>query len=75
MVGYFIITASLDHLDYDCVVVAGSVHVLGGQEISRLYVHCSIAEHTFVTASLPRPIIRPQEVEPITVKWTTSWTG
>ena len=23
------ITASLDHLDYDCVVVAGSVHVLG----------------------------------------------
>ena len=22
------ITASLDHLDYDCVVVAGSVHVL-----------------------------------------------
>ena len=29
MVGCFNITASLDHLDYDCVVVAGSVHVLG----------------------------------------------
>ena len=31
MVGCFNITASLhvDHLDYDCIVVAGSVHVLG----------------------------------------------
>ena len=29
MVGCFNITASLDHLDYDCVEVAGSVHVLG----------------------------------------------
>ena len=29
MVGCFNITASLDHLDYNCVVVAGSVHVLG----------------------------------------------
>ena len=28
MVGCFNITASLDHLDYDCIVVAGSVHVL-----------------------------------------------
>ena len=28
MVGCFNITASLDHLDYDCVVVVGSVHVL-----------------------------------------------
>ena len=28
-VGCFNITASLDHLDYDCIVVAGSVHVLG----------------------------------------------
>ena len=28
-VGCFNITASLDHLDYDCVVVAGSVYVLG----------------------------------------------
>ena len=26
---FFNITASLDHLDYDCVVVAGGVHVLG----------------------------------------------
>ena len=23
------ITATLDHLDYDCILVAGSVHVLG----------------------------------------------
>ena len=29
MVGCFNITASLDHLDYNCVVVAGSVYVLG----------------------------------------------
>ena len=29
MVGCFNITASLDHLHYDCIVVAGSVHVLG----------------------------------------------
>ena len=29
MVGCFNITTSLDHLDYDCIVVAGSVHVLG----------------------------------------------
>ena len=29
MVGCFNITASLDHLDYDCVVMAGSVPVLG----------------------------------------------
>ena len=27
--GCFNITASLDHLDYDCLVVAGGVHVLG----------------------------------------------
>ena len=29
MVSCFNISASLDHLDYDCVVVASSVHVLG----------------------------------------------
>ena len=29
MVGCFNITASLYHLDYDCGVVAGSVHVIG----------------------------------------------
>ena len=29
IVGCFNLTASLDHLDYDCVVVAISVHVLG----------------------------------------------
>ena len=31
MVGGFNITANLDHLDYHCVVVAGSVHVLSVQ--------------------------------------------
>ena len=31
IVGCFNITASLDHLDYDCIVVAGSVHVLSVQ--------------------------------------------
>ena len=29
MVGCFNITASLDHLDYDCAVVVGSVRELG----------------------------------------------
>ena len=45
MVGCFNIAASLDHLDDGCVVVAGSVHVLGQcakwsfQQEIKAYIH------------------------------------
>ena len=70
MVGYFSITASLDRLDYDCVVVAGSVHVLGSlrsghfaMKSKHTFTFCESAEwvHSGVLSAFKsRPFINPR---------------
>ena len=46
--GCFNIIASLDHLDYDWVVVAGSVHVLG--QCAKWSIFGMRSKHTFTSA-------------------------
>ena len=68
MVSCFNISASLDHLDYDCVVVAGSVHVLG-QCAKWSFQHMSSARSQSILSLpvSPRNESIPQSVPRFTV--------